>query len=122
MHRMPAHRDATSGSEEAAVAHTAAWPGNRSPSPGFGSHPFREAAGTEDGVEHRKLRSIDAETVADALAVLMVDLASALPGVDRREALERLANRLDDRGRVANGTPAAALLGQVSVSLMRMGL
>ena len=121
MHRMPAHRDATGGSEEAAVAHTAAWPGNSSPIPGFASHPFREAAGTEDGVERRRLRAIDVETLADALAVLILDLASALPGVDRREVLERLANRLDDRGRTPDGTDAARLLHSVGGALLRMG-
>ncbi|KQP02634.1 hypothetical protein ASF26_14490 [Methylobacterium sp. Leaf93] len=91
------------------------------PAAGFGSHPFREAAGTKDGVDRRRFRAIDAETVADALAVLMVDLASALPGVDRREVLERLANRLDDRGRTPDGTDAARLLHSVGDTLLRMG-
>lgn len=61
------------------------------------------------------------ETLADALAVLMLDLASALPGVDRREVLERLANRLDDRGRTPDSTAAACLLQNVGNALMRMG-
>ncbi|KQO53609.1 MULTISPECIES: hypothetical protein [unclassified Methylobacterium] len=65
--------------------------------------------------------TVTRETVADALAVLMVDLASALPGVDRREVLERLANRLDDRGRKPDGTAAACLLQNVGDALMRMG-
>ncbi|MCC0808563.1 hypothetical protein FPV16_20530 [Methylobacterium sp. W2] len=65
--------------------------------------------------------SVTAETVVDALAVLMVDLASALPGMDRREVLERLANRLDDRGRAPDGTGAARLLHSVGDALMRMG-
>lgn len=62
------------------------------------------------------------DAVAEALAVLMVDLVSVLPGVPLAETLERLTNRIDDRGRTPNGTSAAALLGDVSKSLMRMGL
>lgn len=65
---------------------------------------------------------LNAEIIADALAVLMVDIIAVLPAPDRMEVLERLANRLDDRGRTPNGTGAAALLGDVSKSLMRMGL
>ncbi|MHC2089439.1 hypothetical protein [Methylobacterium sp. CM6244] len=61
------------------------------------------------------------ETLADALAVLMLDLASALPRVDRREVLEQLANRLDDRGRTPDGNDAARLLHSVGGALMRMG-
>ncbi|MCJ2127992.1 hypothetical protein [Methylobacterium sp. E-045] len=65
---------------------------------------------------------VTANTIADALAVMLADLVAVLSDAPTVETLERLANRLDDRGRIANGTPAAALLGQVSVSLMRMGL
>lgn len=61
-----------------------------------------------------------AETLAKALAVFAVDLIEVLPVRDREAALERLANRLDDRGRGVEGV-AAALLGAVGGSLMRIG-
>lgn len=61
-----------------------------------------------------------AETLAKALAVFAVDLIEVLPVRDREAALERLANRLDDRGRGADGA-AAALLGAVGGALMRVG-
>lgn len=64
---------------------------------------------------------VSAETLADAMAVFALDLVSVLSADRREEVLERLANRLDDRGRTPNGTDAARLLGQVSASLMRMG-
>lgn len=72
----------------------------------------------DDGRNRRPTEAV----LADALAVMLVDLIAVLSDSHTVETLERLANRLDDRGRIANGTPAAALLGQVSVSLMRMGL
>ena len=72
----------------------------------------------DDGRNRRPTEAV----LADALAVMLVDLMAVLSETPTIETLERLANRLDDRGRTANGTPAAALLGQVSVSLMRMGL
>lgn len=58
--------------------------------------------------------------LAEALAVLMLDLVGSLPLTERRGTLERLANRLHDRGCVANGTEAAALLGAVGGALMWM--
>jgi formiminotetrahydrofolate cyclodeaminase len=64
----------------------------------------------------------DRSMLADAIAVLVVDLMSVLSESSSHERLEQLANRLDDRGRTPNGTDAAALLGDVSKSLMRMGL
>ncbi len=60
------------------------------------------------------------QRLAEALAVLMVDLVGAMPLGDRCAVLERLANRLDDRGRVAGGSEAAALLGAVGSALMRL--
>ncbi|WP_419952514.1 hypothetical protein [Methylobacterium sp.] len=64
----------------------------------------------------------DRSMLADAIAVLVVDLMFVLSDGSSHERLEQLANRLDDRGRTPNGTGAAALLGDVSKSLMRMGL
>ncbi|GJD88214.1 hypothetical protein BHAOGJBA_1727 [Methylobacterium hispanicum] len=60
------------------------------------------------------------QRLAEALAVLMVDLVGAIPLGDRCAVLERLANRLDDRGRVAGGSEAAVLLGALAVALMRL--
>lgn len=73
------------------------------------------------GGDSRSRRPTEA-VLADALAVMLVDLLAVLSDSPTVETLERLANRLDDRGRTANGTLSAALLGQVSASLMRMGL
>lgn len=73
-----------------------------------------------DGAMTLQVTSI--ATVADALAVMMVDLVSVLPGEAQRGTLERLANRLDDRGRTPNGSEAARLLGAVSASMLKMGL
>ncbi len=59
--------------------------------------------------------------LAEALAILTVDLVGVLPGLDRDAVLERLANRLDEHGRKAGGTEAAWLLGAVSRALIRLG-
>lgn len=59
--------------------------------------------------------------MAKALAVLMLDLVAALHIDDRRGVLERLANRLDDRGRMMGGSDTARLLGQVGRTLMQVG-
>jgi hypothetical protein len=58
--------------------------------------------------------------LAEAMAVILHDLVGALDVRDRSVVLERLANRLDDRGRTAGGTEAAALLGAVGGALMRL--
>ncbi len=63
---------------------------------------------------------LSTQRLAEALAVLMVDLVGAMPLGDRCAVLERLANRLDDRGRVAGGSEAAVLLGAVASSLIRL--
>lgn len=60
------------------------------------------------------------DRLAEALAVLILDLVGSLPLADRSAVLERLANRLDDRGRIGGGSAAAGLLGAVGVALMRM--
>ncbi|MEH3118862.1 MAG: hypothetical protein PGN25_15055 [Methylorubrum populi] len=59
--------------------------------------------------------------LAEALAVMAVDLVGVLPGLDRDAVLERLANRLDAHGRTPGGTEAAALLGAVGRALIRLG-
>lgn len=63
---------------------------------------------------------IGPQRLAEALAVLMVDLVGAVLATEREAALERLANRLDDRARTPGGTEAAALLGAVGAALMRL--
>ncbi|WP_156635491.1 hypothetical protein [Methylobacterium sp. Leaf123] len=59
--------------------------------------------------------------LAEALAILTVDLVGVLPILDRDAVLERLANRLDEHGRSPGGTEAAAILGAVSRALIRLG-
>ncbi|WP_156387582.1 hypothetical protein [Methylobacterium sp. Leaf399] len=58
--------------------------------------------------------------MAEALAVLMVDLIEVVPLDDRPAARERLSNRLDNQARRASGGPAAALLGAIAFALMRL--
>lgn len=60
-------------------------------------------------------------TLSEALAVMMMDLMAAMEVVDRPAALERLANRLDDRGRVVGGGETAKLIGATGAVLMRLG-
>lgn len=69
----------------------------------------------------RAAAELPADRLADALAVLMLDLVHCLPVADRGGVMERLANRLDDRGRTANGAEGARLLGQIGGALMRIG-
>lgn len=61
----------------------------------------------------RAAAELPADRLADALAVMMLDLVQSLAITDRGCVLERLANRLDDRGRTAGGGEAALLLGRV---------
>ncbi len=60
-------------------------------------------------------------TLSEALAVMMMDLMAAMEVDDRPAALERLANRLDDRGRVVGGGETAKLIGATGAVLMRLG-
>jgi hypothetical protein len=71
-----------------------------------------------DGRE-RKVE-VSAQALAEALAILVVDLVGVLPAGDRTATLERLANKLDDQGRTPGGSEAAALLGAVGHALMRL--
>lgn len=59
--------------------------------------------------------------LAEALAILTVDLVGVLPILDRDAVLERLANRLDEHGRRPGGSDAAAMLGAVGRALIRLG-
>lgn len=59
--------------------------------------------------------------LAEALAILTVDLVGVLPGLDRDAVLERLANRLDVHGRRPGGSEAAAMLGAVGRAVIRLG-
>lgn len=61
------------------------------------------------------------ERLAEVLAILAVDLVEAVGAPDVGFVLERLTNRLDGQGRTAGGSEAAALLGAVGRSLMRLG-
>lgn len=61
-------------------------------------------------------------TLSEALAVMMIDFMGAMEVEDRPAALERLANRLDDRGRVVGGGETAKLLGATGNVLMRLGM
>lgn len=58
--------------------------------------------------------------LAEALAVLMVDIVEVLAVSDRRAARERLANILFEQGLVPGGNEAAVLLGAVGGALMRL--
>lgn len=69
----------------------------------------------------RAAAELPSDRLADALAVLMLDLVHCLPVADRGGVMERLANRLDDRGRTAGGAEGAMLLGQVGGALIRIG-
>ena len=60
-------------------------------------------------------------TLSEALAVMMVDMMAAMEVDDRPAALERLANRLDGRGRVVGGGETAKLIGATGLVLMRLG-
>lgn len=60
--------------------------------------------------------------LADALAVLLVDVLAVLPGHKGLATRERLANRLFDRGVTPGGNEAAVLLGAVGAALMKMEL
>ncbi|MFC6388360.1 hypothetical protein ACFQDP_03160 [Methylorubrum zatmanii] len=59
--------------------------------------------------------------LGEALAIMMVDLVAVMPGLDRDEVLERLANRLDGHGRTPGGTESAALLGAIGRALIQLG-
>lgn len=69
----------------------------------------------------RAASELPADRLADALAVMMLDLVQSLPITDRGGVLERLANRLDDRGRIARGGDSALLLSRVAGALMQIG-
>lgn len=60
-------------------------------------------------------------TLSEALAVMMVDMMAAMEVDDRPATLERLANRLDDRGRVVGGGETAKLIGATGAVLIRLG-
>ncbi|WP_426313874.1 hypothetical protein ACN9MF_20385 [Methylobacterium fujisawaense] len=58
--------------------------------------------------------------LAEALAVIVVEVLGVLPSAHREAALIRIANRLDGFGRAPRGNEAAALLRAVAGALMRM--
>ncbi|MDP4024438.1 hypothetical protein Q8W71_17575 [Methylobacterium sp. NEAU 140] len=58
--------------------------------------------------------------LSEVLAVLVSEIVSALPIPDREGALVRIANRLDDLGRLPGGNEGAAMLGAVADVLMRL--
>jgi hypothetical protein len=65
---------------------------------------------------------ITPQAMADALAIFAADLVGVMPQGEHTEMLQRLANRLDDQARVPGAGQAAAMLGAISGSLMRMGM
>ncbi|XYD07448.1 hypothetical protein R1A27_20285 [Methylobacterium sp. NMS12] len=58
--------------------------------------------------------------LAEALAVIVVEVLGVLPSAHREAALIRIANRLDGFGRTPRGNEAAALLRAVAEGLMRL--
>ncbi len=58
--------------------------------------------------------------LAEALAVIVVEVLGVLPSVHREAALIRIANRMDGFGRAPGSNEAAALLRAVAGALMRM--
>ncbi|KQP82882.1 hypothetical protein [Methylobacterium sp. Leaf117] len=82
---------------------------------------FRSMALTPSATVARPATELTTDRIAEALAVMMLDLVAVLDVGDRRSVMERLANRLDDRGRVPNGSDAAMLLGRIGGALMRVG-
>jgi hypothetical protein len=58
--------------------------------------------------------------LAEALAVIVVEVLGVLPSAHREAALIRIANRLDGFGRAPRCNEAAALLRTVAEALMRM--
>ncbi|GAB6842134.1 hypothetical protein JCM2811A_11350 [Methylorubrum rhodinum] len=64
----------------------------------------------------RKDGTVAVGTLAQALAILALDLIDVLEPADAAAAQERLANRLDAQGRTPGGSQTAALLGAVAVA------
>lgn len=58
--------------------------------------------------------------LAEALAVIIVEVLSVLPSAHREAALIRIANRLDGFARVATNTEAGMMLGAISRVLMQL--
>jgi len=65
---------------------------------------------------------VSPQAMADALAVFAVDLIGVLPQGERTEMLQRLANRLDNQARAVGGGQAAAMVGAIGESLMKLGM
>lgn len=60
------------------------------------------------------------DRLAEALAVIVVEVLGVLPSAHREAALIRIANRLDSFGRTPRGNEAARMLRAVAEALMRM--
>ena len=65
--------------------------------------------------------SFPPDRLAEALAIIVIDMVGALGLNDRDAILEGLANTFDRRGRTRRGTEAAQMLGAVGGALMRLG-
>ncbi|WP_345819905.1 hypothetical protein ABC766_27115 [Methylobacterium fujisawaense] len=60
------------------------------------------------------------DRLAEALAVIVVEVLGVLPSAHQEAALIRIANRLDGFGRAPWGNEVAALLRAVAEALMRL--